>query len=640
MSFKILLRFKVINLLIILSSLLLSEIAHARWQTKDDTTYNIDYLDQDIKINSDGTYTKILNVKITITKDSSINNILTQPYIYESKIETFGVKEAYTFFEGKKYIVSKDDIEDKSVASDSIGFQSRNQILIKYKNVKKGAELYLKAYKNSKKTVVPKLYSEEFFFNFSGYLLNAKIKVSSKIPFYVAKSDKDEILEIKETKSKSLQTLEIKLKKPFLKNISDEVYPYLNNLEVPIVMISTYDSWKKIADYKLKKYENILSQKLPESFEMIAVEAAKKETLDAKINTVTSLLADKIKYFGDWRTLESGFDPRDLSDIADSGLGDCKDYSISTTAILRKIGISAHMAAVFSGYKYQDPPLFLPNLFTFNHMIVRVDKDDQVKWIDPTQTLSYSQGIFPTIANRNALVFMPNTKGIERIPAMQSESFQFIKNETHDFSEEGKVLREGTLEAKGGAASYFTGLELQYSRDAIDSYLSNLLTPLNSNIISFNFGNYDFKSRIMSDKLIKYSIKMKSDEIKTDLGKGYKLNALDYFSNLYLINTIDRKSDLYIDNKEKFKSFTLLKNVYRMNKSFKGCKVKSRWADFSREIIDKKEGVEVIDEVETKQLHILNSEILSKSFIDFQDELDSCINGFAIINSSDKFSNS
>ncbi|WP_186643793.1 transglutaminase-like domain-containing protein [Fluviispira vulneris] len=631
---------QIVNAIIILFFILFVRTAMARWQKTEEVTHIIDYYNREINVDEKGLFTDKVNAKITLTKDSAPDNFLTHPISYDPTIESFKVIEAYTIYEGKKYKVPKKDIEDKSIASNSLGFRKENQILIKFHNVKKGAELYLSTFKKVKETLVPNLFAKEFLFNFSGYLLSSNIKINSKIPLYSSRSDKNEALEFKELKNNSIQTIEIKLKKPYLKVIVDEDFAFLNISEVPMVAVSSLNSWQKISDYKIKKYEEILSQKIPDMFANLVDEAAKQENINDKINVVTSGVAEKIKYFGDWRSLESGFDPRDLAEIAKTGLGDCKDYSIMTTALLRKLGITAHVAYVYSSIYYEEYPVNLPNLNSFNHMIVQVENDGKIKWIDPTQGLSYAQGIFPNIAGRNALVVKANSAGLEYIPALTAEDFDVVKKEIHDFSEKGMIYRKGSIELKNFASEQFTALELQHSKETIDNYLANLFSSKNSTIISYNFAEYDFKSRILSDKVINYNIKMKSNELKTDLGNAYMLNALDNYVNNYLFKTDDRKSDLYIKYLNKFKDIKLLKNVYRSKTDFKGCEVNSKWADFSRKIVDTKEGVEIIDFVETKQMHILNQDLLSKEFNDFQEELDSCINRFAIINSSKAFQRS
>ncbi|BBH52902.1 DUF3857 domain-containing protein [Fluviispira sanaruensis] len=634
MNINIFYQRQIIKAMIVLFFILFARTAIARWQKIEEVTHNIDYYDREINVDEKGLFTDKMKVKITLTKDSASDNFLTQPISYDPSIENIKILEAYTIYDGKKYKVPQKDIEDKSIASNSLGFRNENQILIKFHNVKKGAELYLSIFKKTKETFVPKLFAKEFLFNFSGYLLSANIKINSKIPLYSAISDKNEALEFKEIKNNSTQTINIKLKKPYLKVIVDEDFAFLNISEVPLIAISSYNSWKKISDNKLKKYEDILSQKIPDIFENILSEAAKKENINDKINVVTSGIAEKIKYFGDWRSLESGFDPRDLAEIAKTGLGDCKDYSIITTAILRKLGITSNVAYVYSAIDFQEYPVNLPNLYSFNHMIVQVEYDGKIKWIDPTQGLSFAQGVFPNIADRDALVVKANSVGLEHIPALTADDLNIVKKEVHDFSEKGMVFRKGSVELKNFAAEKLTGLELQHSKETIDNYLANLFSPNNSTIMSYNFEDYDFKSRVVHDETINYIIKMKSNELRTDLGNAYMLNAMDNHVNNYLFKTDDRKSDLYINYLIKYKDIKLLKNVYRSNRDFKGCEVKSKWADFSRKIVDKEDGVEIIDFVEKKQRHILNHELLSKEFNDFQEEIDSCINRFAIINSS------
>ena len=83
-----------------------------------------------------------------------------------------------------------------------------------------------------------------------------------------------------------------------------------------------------------KDYETVINQDLPPLHESIRKEASCMTHSVDQINKVTSLLSEKIRYMGDWRTIEGKFAPRSLKAVATSGVGDCKDFSASTAAIL------------------------------------------------------------------------------------------------------------------------------------------------------------------------------------------------------------------------------------------------------------------------------------------------------------------
>ncbi len=626
-------------ILLILLSIFFKNTSNAIWITREDTTHDINFYNKDIEINSDGTYSEITEIKVTLTKEDQPENIVTNPITYNPEISKIKVLNAYTLFEGKKYIIKHSDIEDKSIASTVEGLTNINQVLIKFPNIKKGSELYIKYILKVNKTLVPNLYSKILSYNFNGYLQSSNIKFTSKIPLFLEKNELTNILDIKETKSSGKQVIVIKTKEPYLIGVMNEQYSYLNFSDIPWVALSSYKDWDKVSKTPIEKYEKILTQKLPESFEEIAIEASKKSSLNEKIDTVTSLLATKVKYMGDWRSLESNFFPKNLSEIAHSGQGDCKDYAISTVAILRKIGISANVAAIYRADYNQDFPFSLPNLNLFNHLLVQVTHDGKVNWIDPTHFASFSNGLFSDISNRKALVFNPNKPGIEKTPALTPNDSQIIINETHDYSVKNQLIKEGEIELKGNSVVFFTGATLRASKEIIDREILNYRSK-QEKLLSWKIEDYNLDSRIVKNKSFKYKIIEKPYEIKTDLGIGYSLDSISntiFYTKIFLINTLNRKSDIFIERPAKLKSKILLKNIFRVKKEYTGCQVKSKWATFSRNILDNKIGVELIDDVTINYSHILNKDILSTEFKKFQEQLESCINGIVIIASSDKY---
>ncbi len=626
-------------ILLILLSVFFKSTSYAIWMTREDTTHDINFYNKNIEINSDGTYSEITEIKVTLTKEDQPENIVTNPVTYNPEISKLTVLNAYTLFEGKKYIIKHTEIEDKSIASGIEGLTNIHQVLIKFPNVKKGSELYLKYILKVNKTIVPNLYANIFSYYFNGYLENSYIKLTSKIPLFLEKNEFTNILDIKETKTSGKQVIVIKTKKPYLKAVMNEQTPYLNFSEIPWVALSSYHDWKKVSKTPIEKYEKILTQKLPETFEEIANKASKKNTINEKIDTVTSLLAEKVKYKGDWRSLESSFFPKNLSEIAHTGQGDCKDYAISTVAILRKIGISANVAAIYRADYNQDFPFSLPNLNLFNHLLVQVTHDGKVNWVDPTHFASFSDGLFSDISNRKALVFNPNKPGIEKTPALTSNDSQIIINETQDYSVKNQLIKEGEIELKGNSVVLFTGATLKASKEIIDREILNYRSKQN-NLLSWKIEDYNLDSRIVTNKSFKYKIIEKPYEIKTDLGIGYSLDSISntiFYTKIFLINTLNRKSDLFIESPSKLKSKILLKNIFRVKKKYTGCQVKSKWATFSRNILDNKTGVEIIDDVSINYSHLLNKDIVSSEFKEFQDQIESCINGIVIIASSDKY---
>jgi transglutaminase-like putative cysteine protease len=608
--------------------------AQARWETRDDANTEIQFYNRSIDIQSDGTYVETIELKTVPTKEDGGENLATQPFYYDTEAGDFKVLEAYTLYQGQTYKVDSDSIENKPVASTTMGLQKLGQVLIKYPHVKKGAELYLQYRQKVKIPSLPNFFSTQFVYGQEGYWLTSHVKVTSDLPFTIKKNDPESYLELKHGESAGRYFMEIDLKRPIIKRVIDEVMPNVNLKHFPWVTLSTIKEWQDLAKKMVEPYERVAAQKLPDVYSKIAEEASKKAKLEDKINTVTSLLAEHMKYMGDWRSVYNRWFPRDLEAISSSGQGDCKDFAISTVAILRKIGIESHVAAVYRGENAYLPPVDLPDLYSFNHVIVRVKNESStnsrnVLWIDPTHLASFAQGIFPDIADRWALVFNPTSPGRERTHSIQSSESKITIHESQDVSSPGQLVKNGEIHFQGASAVFFTGAALMASREALDYSLMRMVSDENR-IQRWKFADYDLHSRIVADLSFHYEVQEKYAELKTDVGPGYVLQP-GYHSSVLLVRTQDRVSDLSLGTAAQVEKTYMLKNVARFKKQFKGCRIKSSWADFSREISDLKAGVQIQDRILVKQPFLSVEELQSKKFIRFQDELEKCFNGVAII---------
>jgi hypothetical protein len=100
----------------------------------------------------------------------------------------------------------------------------------------------------------------------------------------------------------------------------------------------------------------------------------------------------------------------------------------------------------------------------------------------------------------------------------------------------------------------------------------------------------------------------------------------------YLTRTQDRVSDLFIlDQPTLLKRTTQLKNVKLSGKSNLNCKLESQWLSVSRQVSQKKAGIEVNDILAVKKPLIPNSELQTKEFVQFQEKLEDCLNNVAVI---------
>lgn len=613
--------------------------ALARMETREDTSTEIQFYNRSIDIKSDGTFIEIIELQTSPLKEDGGEELASRPFFYDASTSDFLVLQAKTIYEGKEYRLDSSSIENKPIASTPIGFHKLSQVLVKYPHIKKGAQLYLKYKIRTTHPALPDFFATDFVYGQEGYWVSSKVRVTSEIPFFISKNDPENYLEIKESREDGKRIMEIQLKRPLIKRVIEESMAMLPLKNRPWVGISTAKDWADLAQKLHGEYEKLAQQPLPTLFQTIVTHASEKTSDIDKINAITSELATHIKYMGDWRSVYNHWYPRDLAKISDSGQGDCKDFSIATVAMLRKLGFQAHVALVERGISPTEYPVESPDLSRFNHVVVRVKMGDKIHWIDPTNLASFAQGTFPDISNRMALSLDPKALGKEMIPALTSNESEMIITEVIQFPQPDQITKEGQLELKGVSGLYFTGAGLAASRESLDNTIIRNISD-ESRILSKKVADYDLTSRIAHDLTFRYQTVEKHSELRTDAGPGYLLEP-GYLAHMFLLKTQDRVSDIFIGTPGKFKKSLLLKGISRIQTRYKGCEVNSRWAKATRKVEDlKQNGVQITDTVETTVSLIRNEELHSEEFSSLQKQIEKCFNGVAIVYKPVKWANS
>ncbi len=313
---------------------------------------------------------------------------------------------------------------------------------------------------------------------------------------------------------------------------------------------------------KYKTYECFLRVLVftPATFKAIAESATSESTDEDKINAVTSLLNEKVQYMGDWRTVSGKYFPRDLEKIADSQVGDCKDFSASTAAILQELGYKVQPVLVMRGTTNTSNSKALPNMGNFNHVMLKVtNKDGKIYWIDPTNTVSMAQGFFPDIADRNALVLNSEEADYIKIPAVQAENSKVISHS--ELTIEDNVVNEyGRLTVQGEAALDLTGVGLYYSNEQLRDSVFHMISGVYLDEEEKKFLELpDLTLHNVEDLTIKYEFQQKNKIFKTNLGPA--LNLGDNWLNDVVNTASDQVSDLFIGVPKTKESHMIIKDM-------------------------------------------------------------------------------
>ena len=147
----------------------LSTNLHARWSTLQDSSIKTIYENVNISINKDYTYESTVESLDEILKEQGRANYSKYTFQYDIKREKIEILKAYTIFEGKKYIVTEKEIENKPLASEAAALAEYGQISIAFPKVVVGAKIYLKYKVKVSDLAIPEYFVNFFSFGKGGY---------------------------------------------------------------------------------------------------------------------------------------------------------------------------------------------------------------------------------------------------------------------------------------------------------------------------------------------------------------------------------------------------------------------------------------------------------------------------------------
>ena len=377
--------------------------AEARWAEPSEATATTNFSHYKIKVRKDGSSTIVTETQTEILKDSARDSEGLWRFTYDSSTSKLKIIEAKTINKDGTFEVPKNDREDKPLASRGAGFDVINQVTIGFPRVNVGSKLYLKTEETESRATIPGYFFMLRALMYRSYQ-NLTLDIESEIPLELNTFDPEGFFKTE----KSAKKIHLELKRPYYKSVVEEPDEITDPSKFVWLAISSAKNWSDFPKATLDAYEKDLTSDLPASYKKIAEKAKVKTTPTDQINTVTSEVASQMRYVGEWKELEGLWHPRSLETITQSGFGDCKDFSLSTAAILRTLGYDSHIAWVMRRREFQQGPLD-DKVLNVNHAIVRAEKDGQVYWIDPTNITSQAQTIYDDIANRRTYVLYPDT---------------------------------------------------------------------------------------------------------------------------------------------------------------------------------------------------------------------------------------
>ena len=602
--------------------LLFTFTTNARWATIEDASKSTELCNISYQISKDGSSNGTIEVRTKILKEAARNDFAQYRIIYPESQEKITILEAKIITSGKTYFVDLNNIEYQPLASQGAGFDSNRQILIAFPNVEIGSEVFLK-YSIERNTPIKNHF--DYFLNIatSDFTKHFNLTIDSKIPLYLKFNDPKNILEIKKVEKSNDYKISINLVKPLYDVVSNE-NGLSNYKQITWVSISSDNNWLELAKKMAPKYETVISEKLPELFIDIANQAKNITNEVDQINKVTSLLNEKIQYMGDWKLVEGAYFPRSLQTIADSQIGDCKDFTVSLGAILKTLGYKTQAALIYrSNTPYVKNIDSLPSLQFYNHAFLRVvTKDGKTYWIDPTNMISMAQEIFIDVSNRPTLVLDSQNPLYTKTPQVDYKKATYFVQKIITFNKESSSINvSGNLSLLGSQALNLTGAKLQTSDQIIKDYLFKRIAnkELREGEKKEMIINSDLTSRIVSDLLIKYEYSDDNVLSKTNLGPAFEITG-DYFTSTFSDST-NQILHLYIHSPFTFISEVTIKNKKAKNIKDLNVEIDNKWIYCKLTCAQEGDDIKIDQHYYNKVDTIFSEELATKEYKDFKETM-------------------
>ncbi|WP_374076353.1 DUF3857 domain-containing protein [Bdellovibrio bacteriovorus] len=526
-------------------------------------------------------------------------------------------------------------IQNKEVTSELPGLTNVRKIIIPFTHLSENSKVtYKYSLKQNNKNMAG-LFSMSFVYGLETPEAQSDVRIISDVPLFYRIEDQDSYLETsyKEENKKFILTIRLRRTVAFVPK-KEEYAPIIASAKVPRIMVTTSESWEKFASSMTAKYEKALTAPLPPFFKEISKKAQKEADELKKAHVIVAELAEKITYSGNWLTLDKMMYPRGHKEVVKSRTGDCKDYATSTVAILRDLGITAHVALVnrinmnSPNYLLVRNPIgknsLLPSPHYFNHAIVKMTaKDGRVIWLDPTNPVSQSEAPFGDIADSIALTLAPATKDLERLPGEDSKANRTVieKNFTPRLDETAEF--QANVHAVGNSSAQIRIYGVEKGKEFIDKILWTLLS-VQPDKDRMTIEKYDYKKR--SYEPFKVSMKANiASPVVEDKEKNYHIMLpLPLGLSIYNRLSLDRKSALYIGSLGEDRVISNIKGVDVEDEINGDCTIYSSWIDFKRRTYKTSEGLRIEDTLITKKNFLLPEDLKSDRIRHFAYDLDKC----------------
>lgn len=148
--------------------------------------------------------------------------------------------------------------------------------------------------------------------------------------------------------------------------------------------VSDVPDWEWVARTSMKWYHitpEIIDQQVDQELERLLEQWHELSSEDKTISAIR-FVQDQIRYLY-FDTAANAYTPNEPRTIFKRRFGDCKDKAQLLSFLLKKLGIESFPCLVNTEYGEKLPER-LPCFDNFNHVVLQINVNDKIYWIDPT----------------------------------------------------------------------------------------------------------------------------------------------------------------------------------------------------------------------------------------------------------------
>lgn len=336
---------------------------------------------------------------------------------------------------------------------DSMIFSGREQLRLVYPQITKGSVTHFIVVLEHESSRIPGHYVDWFSWarswqeHLKHVVLNVSPEYAARLK-YVALGDGIPDPVITELDAGRMRYEWVRKKLPVRK------WEYLGGPVVqtgPMLFLSTLRDWDELAEWYSERI--LESSELNDAVKAVAQEwAGEAESEDEIIHNLAFRVANDIRYV----SLEfgvGGLQPQPVSSVLENRFGDCKDKANFLRVLLQEHGIKSYVALINTKHAGHVEKRSADYNY-FNHAILLIEKANGEKlFCDPTIKYGSAGMIYPSIANRSALVFDHTTATGRWVQTPQASAGNLDYGLDLKISPSGELSGWLTLEAKGYYAS-------------------------------------------------------------------------------------------------------------------------------------------------------------------------------------------